>query len=145
MKKILPVLILLIIMAFTASAQWVQPLDCDKLDTNIIQPKTEFMSPADICFYGTGFTDGDVTVHLGSNTVESPITNGILTSLNGFRFVDLPAGEYTLKVETSQGTYEYPEKIKVEDDHAEVPEFSTLAMILTVTIAGLFIALRRRS
>jgi hypothetical protein len=145
MKKILPALILLIIMAFTASAQWIQPLDCDKLDTDIIQPRTSFDSPADICFYGTGFTDSEVTVILGSSTIEAPITNEILTSLNGFRFLNIPSGEYTLKVETSQGTYEYPEKIKVEVHHAEVPEFSTWGMITIVTIAGLFIALRRRS
>jgi hypothetical protein len=141
MKKLLPALILLLILAFTASAQWIQPLDCNKLDAKVIEPKTVFDSPADICFYGTGFTGDKVTVKLGSDTIESPVTNGILTSLNGFRFINIPTGEYTLTV----GDYEYPEKIKVEDSHAEVPEFSTLGMITIVMIAGLFIALRRRS
>lgn len=147
--KIIPLFCLLfILLAFTASAQWFMPLDCKSLNNNQVKPKTEFSSPADICFYGSGFSDGSVTVILdNSHTVKATITNGILTSLNGFVFVDIPTGSYTMKVQTSSEVIEYPLTIKVSKDsgHAEVPEFSLVGMFAIFMIAGLFIAVRRRN
>ncbi len=151
MKKLLSLIIslifVLIFFAVSTSAQWFTPLDCIALDNSQVVPKIEFNSPTDICFYGTGFTDGNVTVTLDGHAIVTPITNNILTSLNGFRFTDIPTGDYVMRVETTDGIIEYPLLIEVGGgggEQSEVPEFSIFGMGAIILVSGLFIAFRRR-
>jgi len=119
------------------SAQWIQSSECSSYD-----PETVFWSPADICFYGSGFEQYDtVDVSLGSyelNDVE--VSNGIVSSfIDGDEFNNIPEGDYDLVVEDVQ----YSEKIHVYAQ-GEIPEFSTLTALMVIGLAGLFVALRRK-
>jgi len=131
-----------------ASAQWIQPLDCEALYNKVLLSKTEYTSPAEICFYGTGFTDSSVSVMLDGEedfSLTVPITNGVLSSLaNDKKFNEVSPGLYTLKVQLSGKTIEYPIEIKVnEEPITPIPEFSTITAVLVIALAGIYLYRRR--
>ena len=132
-----------------ASAQWIQPLDCNALFYGKqIVSKTEFTNPESICFYGSDYTDESVNVILDGITdynLPVQISNGILTTLSGDKkFNDVSPGLYILKVQLSGKTIEYPLEIKVNKDPVNpIPEFSAITAVIVIAIAGLYIYRRR--
>ena len=144
-KHVLVFSLILIVALMSVNAQWIESLDCAKLDNSLFVPKTEFEAPADICFYGTGYP-GDVKVILDGDTdysKDAGVSNGILTSVNNVRFEDVPEGNYRLLVETQDGNFEYYKDIQVVGEQSQIPEFSGLAAALAMLGAGYFIMRKR--
>lgn len=151
MKKKLLIMLAIMLLPIV-NAQWIQPLDCEKLfANNEFVPQDEFGAVAKVCFYGSGYNDGSVAVHLDSVTNESnslvlegvQVSHGVLSSETYSNyFSGVKAGEYTLTVMSGEDSVQYSNPIYVYDE-SQIPEFSTLSLVLALGLAGLFIIIKR--
>ena len=170
MKSKLIFTLMFLLAIVPAYGAWIAPLDCDKLfNDNELVLATEAEELADICFYGSGYSEGTVTLALEGEsdyTIENVlVSNGIVSSVaNGLEtaFTEIPAGLYTLSVTfPCGGMFEYPDYIIVygtenetgsgpdenpdgEDTNGEIPEFSTIAAGVILLGAGYYINKRRK-
>lgn len=166
MKKLIIALFVFLMSVATAHAGVVTPVNCEDLfDHSIFTPQTEWDEPADICFHGVGFPDGELGVILkdkGSDvTVDfEPVTvsGGSFSSISGEvhqLFSSVPAGVYRLMA----GDMEYAEDVVVHEEEGgetpvyppeeqenptEVPEFSTITSLLVLAGAGWYINRKKR-
>ncbi len=145
------VMLLFAMVSASAFAQSLVSVNCqDLLFNEAFTPQTTFTEPSDVCFYGPGF-DGSVTAKLSNEaqmfTVNVQATNGILTSVSGKFFDEIPVGTYTL----SAGEIEYFVLITVlgednggGDGGQEIPEFSAGFAALILAGAAAFIHAKRK-
>lgn len=168
MKKLIIALLTFLVAAATVNAGVVTPVDCEELfdEPPEFVPKMEWDEPADICFHGVGFPDGELGVELkiGESTFDfEPVAviGGSFSSISGDvpqLFSGVPAGVYTL----AAGDMEYEEDIVVHGEDggqtevdppqdeggnqnpAEVPEFTTITSLLVLAGAGWYVNRKKR-
>jgi len=153
-------MIMALVLMVPAYATFIQTVNCDDLFSNQFTPQNVFNEPADVCFYGSGYSTSSMDLYLSNsdntyNLYDVEVTNGIITSINGDHFNDVAAGEYSLGVTDGEGCFEYslpiivngqenPEEPPVEPPVGDVPEFTTTAAIAVLAGAGMFIHMKRR-
>ncbi|MBD3203235.1 hypothetical protein GF327_03005 [Candidatus Woesearchaeota archaeon] len=141
----------------TVADMFIQPMECDSFS-----PQKEFDENVSICYYGSGFKENQsVNLTLESQNINKTIQsetseNGILSSLfkNNSYFKNLKQGIYRLYVVLTGNTIEYGEDVIVSGDtltevpdkeiEPEVPEFTTIAALLFLIFAGIFVKKKRK-
>lgn len=151
-KKIMLSLLLVLMVVPLVHAEWVQPVDCEKLLSGEMAPKEHFSEEEMFCFYGTGYApETEVAVSLENEdmTLSTAVTTsstGVLSSI-GNAISSLVEGFYGLFVRQGDDYIMYPNTITVGNPGGctdpEVPEFSSIAATLALLGAG-YVAMKKR-